>query len=130
MVGMNKNNNSAAAASNEAAAVVPSTPIKKANNFKQKPAKVAPVAKVVSAYKVNVLDVNAALKVERATLGHCLTLLVQTAKTINLPVSFLSAIKAVQKDSAKYKALSANVRTTKTGKFTPFYVLQYLHKNA
>jgi hypothetical protein len=101
------------------ATILASTPIKKANEFKQGK------AKEVSSYKANVLEANKALKTERLKLGYCIDDLL---KLSSLDSKFVSYLRKAKKDSVTYKLIETNVKKTKKG-FNAFYLLQYLYKN-
>ncbi len=102
--------------------IVPNVPVKKANDYKQKPAKVE--VKEISLYASNVLNVNKELKKERLKLGYCIDDLLKLA---NLPIQYKGILSKAKKDSISYKLIETNVKKTKNG-FNSFYLLQYLHK--
>jgi hypothetical protein len=102
--------------------IVPNVPVKKANDYKQKSAKVE--VKEISQYTKNVLNVNKELKKERVKLGYCIDDLLKLA---NLPTQYKSILSKAKKDSVSYKLIETNVKKTKNG-FNAFYLLQYLHK--
>jgi hypothetical protein len=74
-----------------------------------------------------VLDSNKALKENCKTLGYALKLI---SECTNVHAKLKEGAKELQKkgNEAKYKECAENCRKTKDGKFTPFYVLQYLYK--
>ena len=78
-----------------------------------------------SQYQVKVLDTNKALKQDANTLGYCIRVLLSLDST---PAEFKKELRAMQKDSAKYKKTADQVRKTAKGYFRPFYLLQYLYK--
>lgn len=75
----------------------------------------------------DVLDSNKALKENCKTLGYALKLISECA---NVHDKLKESAKLLQKkgNEAMYKECAENCRKTKDGKFTPFYVLQYLYK--
>ena len=79
-------------------------------------------------YKVNVLDANKALKVEKNSLGAYLDVLLKF-KHLLCPEfqAYLVAVR-VDNDKLKYEALNKVVRTSKGGKYGEFYTLQGLQK--
>ena len=74
-----------------------------------------------------VLDSNKALKENCKTLGYALKLI---SECTNVHPKLKESAKELQKkgNETKYKECAENCRKTKDGKFTPFYVLQYLYK--
>jgi hypothetical protein len=76
-------------------------------------------------YKNLVLEANAALKVEAKTFGYTVKTLLNFSGT---PKEFLTMLKAINKDSEKFKTAAENVRRTKSGNYSAFYLLQYLYK--
>lgn len=81
-----------------------------------------------SNYKVNVLGTNVNLKKELKSLGGCRALLLNNVKEIGLNSKFAQILKESKKDESLYKFLSKNVRTSKSGNHSPFFLLQFLHK--
>lgn len=102
--------------------IIANVPVKKANDYKQKPTKLE--VKQISQYAANVLNVNKELKKERLKLGYCVDDLLKLA---NLPAQYKSILSKAKKDSVSYKLIETNVKKTKNG-FNAFYLLQYLHK--
>lgn len=87
------------------------------------------IAKVtLTPYQVNVLNVNKALKSECKSLGGARSVLMTFSEVIKLAPKFVKILKA-SKSKENYEILSGNVRTSKAGNYSPFYVLQSLHKN-
>jgi hypothetical protein len=80
--------------------------------------------KKVSDYTIKVLNTNKALKEEAFKLGYC----IKQLDNIILPKEFKSYLNTMKKDSSIYKLAENNVRRSKVGKFTAFYLLQYLYK--
>ena len=76
-------------------------------------------------YRELVLDTNKVLKEESAKLGYCIKVLKGFDQ---LPKEFKPILSKVDKDAQTYKKCIDNVRVSKTGKFTAFYLLQYLYK--
>lgn len=84
----------------------------------------------VNTYKVEVLDSIAAIKQECRTLGYALKVIRDTngvhaemKRKARLLLNSKSGLEA-------YKLCAEKCRKTKSGNFTPFYVLQYLKKVA
>ena len=73
-----------------------------------------------------VLDVNKALKEEKASLGHCVSYLLTFAEAIKLQPKQVAILKAAKKD---LKPLAAYCKpNAKSGKFSPFYCLQGIYR--
>lgn len=81
-----------------------------------------------SNYKVNVLGTNLNLKKELKSLGGCRAVLLNSRKEIKLYPKFAVILQKSKKDENLYKFLVKNVRTSKSGNYSPFYLLQFLHK--
>ena len=81
-----------------------------------------------SNYKENVLSTNLNLKKELKSLGGCRALLLNNVKEIGLNSKFAQILRQSKKDEDLYKFLVTNVRTSKSGNYSPFYLLQFLHK--
>ena len=81
-----------------------------------------------SNYKENVLSTNLNLKKELKSLGGCRALLLNNVKEIGLNSKFAQILRQSKKDEDLYKFLVTNVRTSKSGNHSPFYLLQFLHK--
>jgi hypothetical protein len=79
-------------------------------------------------YKSHVIGTNHQYKKEMATLGHCVRSLMQAQDVKIHPkmMAILREIKANKNDW--YKIALDGVRKTKSGKYTPFCLLQYLYK--
>lgn len=100
--------------------------MKTVNNKKEVTVKQVTVKKV-SNYKVNVIETNKALNVEKNSLGAYIDLLLKYDNVLCIEFrSFLRDIKDGKKEN--YEALKKVVRTTKNGKFNQFYTLQGLQK--
>ena len=95
--------------------------------------------KTKSAYQVNVLDRNKTLRQFKQTLGGARAMLLATEGI--LTAKELKMLRATKKP-ANYKIFKAHVRTyvnskthatapnVDTGKVSPFYILQAMHKHA
>jgi hypothetical protein len=81
-----------------------------------------------SNYQLNVLSTNVELKKELKSLGGCRALLLNNSKEIKLSPKFAQILRQSKKDENLYKFLVNNVRTSKSGNYSPFYLLQFLHK--
>ena len=79
-------------------------------------------------YGQNVLTVNQKLKATQKSLGGCRSVLLSLATEIELPAKFVNILK-LSKEQTNYKILQDKVRTSKTGNYSPFYLLQSLNKN-
>lgn len=75
--------------------------------------------KTTSAYKKQVLDVNANLKKESKTLGGAIKLL----KALTDDEQTLKSLEAIE-----FKVLKKKCRKSKAGNYSPFFVLQALYK--
>lgn len=82
----------------------------------------------VNTYKTNVLEVNAKYKELSKSLGFCRSVLLNDAKDLGLDNVFKAFLLATKNDKMKYEQLKANVRTSKAGNYSPFFVLQGLEK--
>jgi hypothetical protein len=97
-----------------------------ANSIKQASAKVEQPKKE-STYKISVLDSNKILKEESAKLGYCVKVLINNINILKLSPLMSKNLQAINKDSEAYKLAVQNCRKSKTGNFSPFYLLQYLY---
>ena len=81
-------------------------------------------------YKTDVIGTNQDYKKELATLGHCVRALLQAENVTIHPkmMAILKDIKSNKNDA--YKIALDKVRKTKSGKYTPFCLFQYLYKEA
>lgn len=75
--------------------------------------------KTASEYKKQVLDVNANLKKESKTLGGAIKLL----KALTDDEQTLKSLEAIE-----FKVLKKKCRKSKSGNYSPFFVLQALYK--
>jgi len=73
-------------------------------------------------YKELVLNTNKELKEEATKLGYCIKVLKGFS---GLPNELKPVLKDVEKNYAEHVN---QVRQTKSGKYTAFYLLQYLYK--
>ena len=76
-------------------------------------------------YYLNVIKVNSDLNIELKSLGGARAKLLN-ATSIDLPAKDVKLLKCT-KDSNAYKILVANVRCSKTGNYSPFFILQALY---
>ena len=81
-----------------------------------------------SNYFLKVINVNKALKVELSSVGACRSMLLENSEAIQLDKEFKSILLASKKDEAIYKQIDTNTRRSKSGKVSPFFVLQALYK--
>jgi hypothetical protein len=92
--------------------------------------KVAPKKVVkISEYTKNVIHTNRALKTEYKTLGGCVKQLLFFKKEMGLSKSYITILNGINKDSAIYKQFAKSVRSSKSGNYAPFFVLQAIHKS-
>lgn len=85
-------------------------------------------SKKVSIYAMNVLATNKSLKGEERTLSGSRSRLLSLAKEINLPPHYKAFLMKSKKDKNLYGQLVEIVRKSKAGNYSPFFVLQGLHK--
>ena len=89
-----------------------------------------PVVKAkVSAYKVNVLNTNKALRQETKTLSGAVKNLWFFRTEIGLSPQYTKIVRAIMQDDVIYKAFKQNCRVSKSGNYAPFFVLQAIHKS-
>lgn len=115
----------AAAAQGAKVAKVTATKVT-ANNLKQKSSK-QETTKKVSSYKNEVLESNKILKQESIKLGYCVKVLINNVNILKLSPLMIKNLHAINKDSEAYKLAVQNCRKSKTGNYSPFYLLQYLY---
>ena len=87
--------------------------------------------KKVSSYKTNVLNVNtsykAKLKEECAKVGHAIKMLNDMKAEMPKEVSdYIKVIK--QNKNGEYEACANGIRYSKSGNTSPFFLLQYVHR--
>lgn len=80
-----------------------------------------------NSYKTNVINVNAALKVEKSTFAGALKSL-NALLPVDAPKGVVAAVKSALKDEAKFAALKNATRKSKAGNVSPFYILQAIYK--
>jgi nicotinate-nucleotide pyrophosphorylase len=76
-------------------------------------------------YKTNVLETNKAFKDAVKSVNKGLKILIISDV---LPKQMKDLANKILKDEAKYKEFCGEVRKTKNGQTTPFYIMQLLHK--
>jgi hypothetical protein len=81
-----------------------------------------------SNYFVKVINVNKALKQELNSVGACRSMLLENSEAIQLDKAFKTLLQNSKKDESIYKNIDTNVRRSKSGKVSPFGVLQALYK--
>lgn len=86
-------------------------------------------AKPVSDYKEQVLGVNSKLKAEQSSLGGAIKMLMLFRSDIGLDARRVKVLREMQKEKKYYDTFKKIVRTSKTGNYCAFYVLQALNKN-
>ena len=85
----------------------------------------------VSAYKKQVLDTNKALKTTHKTLGGCLKnmwFFRDDMALTNAQISVIRLLRDDKKGKLAYNEFKKVVRTSKSGNYSPFYVLQAMYK--
>jgi hypothetical protein len=81
-------------------------------------------------YYKQVIEPNRFLKEETSKIGYCIKQLLNNSDAIKLQPDFIKLLKQANKDEAIYKQFANEVRKSKTGKYSPFALLQYLYKIA
>lgn len=83
-------------------------------------------------YKKDVLNVNANLREFHNTLGGARAFILNSVSEgkIDVPSVFVKTLRESKKDKELYERMNAEVRRSKSGKVSPFYVLQWLYKNS
>lgn len=97
-----------------------------ANNLKQVSSKTE-VTKKVSDYTLQVIESNKLLKQESVKLGYCVKVLINNTNILKLSPLMVKNLQAINKDSEAYKLAVNNCRKSKSGNYSPFYLLQYLY---
>jgi hypothetical protein len=82
----------------------------------------------VTNYQTNVLNVNKSLHKECKSLGGARAILLTFAKQTNMKASFIRLLK-LSESKENYEMLTAKVRKSKNGNYSPFFILQSLNKN-
>lgn len=96
------------------------------NNLTQKSSK-KETTKKESSYKIEVLESNKLLKQESVKLGYCVKVLINNTNILKLSPLMIKNLNAINKDSEVYKLAVLNCRKSKSGNYSPFYLLQYLY---
>jgi hypothetical protein len=84
--------------------------------------------KKVSAYKMNVLNTNKALKRECKSLGGAVKVLWLFRDEIELSTQYIQILSQIRENDDVYATFKENVRVSKAGNYSPFFVLQAIHK--
>lgn len=84
--------------------------------------------KKVSAYKMNVLNTNKALKRECKSLGGAVKVLWLFREEIELSTQYIQILSQIRENDDVYATFKENVRVSKAGNYSPFFVLQAIHK--
>ena len=82
----------------------------------------------LSAYKMNVLNTNKALKRECKSLGGAVKILWLFRDEIELSTQYIQILSEIRVNDDVYAAFKENVRVSKAGNYSPFFVLQAIHK--
>lgn len=85
-------------------------------------------AKTLTAYQTNVLGTNRALKTECKTLGGALKLLWMFREEIQMGEKWSKIVHLIRNDKDVYHNFRQNCRVSKAGNYSPFYVLQAIHR--
>jgi len=82
----------------------------------------------VGEYKKQVLNTNAKLKNTHKTLGGCLKNMYHFSEEMGLTAAQKSVVKLLRKDGNAYKEFQKVCRKSKSGNYSPFFVLQTMYK--
>ena len=82
----------------------------------------------ISAYKMNVLNTNKALKRECKSLGGAVKILWLFRDEIELSTQYIQILSEIRENNDVYATFKENVRVSKAGNYSPFFVLQAIHK--
>lgn len=82
----------------------------------------------VSDYKKQVINSNAKLKATHKTLGGCLKNMWHFADDMGLTTSQKKVVKLLRADHNAYKEFQKVCRKSKSGNYSPFFVLQAIYK--
>ncbi len=82
----------------------------------------------LSAYKMNVLNTNKALKRECKSLGGAVKILWLFRDEIELSTQYIQILSEIRVNDDVYAVFKENVRVSKAGNYSPFFVLQAIHK--
>lgn len=81
-----------------------------------------------SAYRMNVLNTNKALKKECKSLGGAVKILWLFRDEIQLSAQYIQILNEIRENDEVYATFKGNVRVSKSGNYSPFFVLQAIHK--
>ena len=81
-----------------------------------------------SQYKMNVLNTNKALKRECKSLGGAVKILWLFRDEIELSTQYIQILSEIRENDEIYAVFKENVRVSKAGNYSPFFVLQAIHK--
>ena len=82
----------------------------------------------ISAYKMNVLNTNKALKRECKSLGGAVKVLWLFREEIELSTQYIQILSEIRENNDVYATFKENVRVSQAGNYSPFFVLQAIHK--
>ena len=82
----------------------------------------------VSDYKKQVINSNAKLKSTHKTLGGCLKNMHHFSAEMGLTTSQKKVVKLLRGDGKAYKEFQKVCRKSKSGNYSPFFVLQAIYK--
>lgn len=82
----------------------------------------------VSDYKKQVINSNAKLKSTHRTLGGCLKNMYHFADDMGLTASQKKVVKLLRGDGKAYAEFQKVCRKSKSGNYSPFFVLQAIYK--
>jgi hypothetical protein len=89
---------------------------------------VASTTKKVSEYSKQVIATNKALRTTHKTLGGCLKNMWFFRDDMNLTHKQTAVVKLLRTDDKAYTAFQNVCRKSKTGSYSPFFVLQAIYK--
>lgn len=84
--------------------------------------------KKVSEYSKQVIATNKALKSTHKTLGGCLKNMWFFRDDMKLNSKQIAVVKLLRADTKAYNSFQAIVRKSKSGNYSPFFVLQAMYK--
>lgn len=81
-----------------------------------------------SEYKLQVLETNKALRTTHKTLGGCLKNMWFFRDDMKLTAKQTAVVKLLRSDDKAYASFQTICRKSKSGNYSPFYVLQAIYK--
>lgn len=77
---------------------------------------------------MNVLNTNKALKRECKSLGGAVKVLWLFREEIELSTQYIQILSEIRENNDVYATFKENVRVSQAGNYSPFFVLQAIHK--